>query len=427
MDHTIKHLSATEKELSVTFPVSEVAERLRNTFKRLALTVTIPGFRPGKIPAAVIQQRYGKAVREETEQHLLESGLQEVAEKEKLRPFRYADINKSGPVADGAPFSFSCRVEVFPDTGATVRDLTVEWTPIPLREHLIDEEIEAFRRRQVSFTAADRPAQEKDRATITFEGSVDGEKRPGLSGADVPVLLGEKNFLPEIETALAGRRAGDKFDLTVNFPETFHAKDLAGKAVDFSIEVRSVEEPRLPELTDELVAQHEPKAKTVAELRDQIRRDIERYLDELNLEQKRHLTLDRYLKEYPFDLPPSLLSSEIAVREKEHLEKNPGAALSDEDQQKMARDAETAIRRFILLSQLAETLSVTVSERDIEREIEKEAARYHIPVEHYKRYLDQGRWEQKRLALRDERVIDKLVEKARFIEKPLDESKKEQP
>lgn len=427
MDHTIKHLSATEKEISVTFPASEVDERLRSTFKRLALTVTIPGFRPGKIPAAVIQQRYGKAVREETEQHLLESGLQEVAEKEKLRPFRYADINKPGSLADGAPFSFSCRVEVFPEIGATAQEYTVEWTPIPLREHLIDDELESFRRHHISFTAADRPAQEKDRVTITFEGSVDGEKRPGLSGAEVPVLLGEKNFLPEIETALAGRRAGDKFDLTVNFPETFHAKDLAGKTVDFSIEVRSVEEPHLPELTDELVAQHEPKAKTVGELRDQIRRDIERYLDELNLEQKRHLVLDRYLQEYPFDLPPSLLSSEVAVREKEHLEKNPGAALSDEDKQKIARDAEAAIRRFILLAQLADTLSVTVSEREVEREIEKEAARYHIPVEHYKRYLDQGRREQKRLALRDERVIDKLVEKARFVEKPLDENKKEQP
>jgi len=418
MNHTLKTISDVEKEITVTFPAAEVSERFAETFRRVARTASIKGFRPGKVPLSVVKQMYGKAVAEEVEAHFLETGIRETVVKENLRLIEHPAVTQRNPLIEGADFTFSFKVELFPTIAAEVRECHVAYTPVEFKEEMLEEEVTSFRRRHTVFSKVERPARDGDRVTVTFAGTHEGKELPGVKGTEVPVMLGEKHFLEGFEDALRGRRAGEKTGAAVPFPENYHAKEIAGKTVDFSIELVAVEEAQVPELTDEFVAQHHDKAKTVAELRDVLREGIVRYLDDINRETQRHLVVERYVREADFPVPPSFLGSETASRREEHKRRARVEELTPDDEKTVREEAQFAAKRFLLLQQLARDLSVTVDDKALEEGLAAEAARYGVPIEHYKRYVGEHRVEERRLVMQERLVIDRLIEKAVFEKKP---------
>ncbi len=423
MEHTVKTISEVEKEISIVVPAAEVAERFAEVYRQIARTASLKGFRPGKAPLSVLKQFYGKAAAEEVEVHFIETGIQEVIVKENLRLIERPVVTQKSPLLEGADFSFSFKAELFPPIEAAPQDYHIAYTPVVFKEEMLEEEIEMFRRRHTTFSPVERPARDGDRVTVTFSGTMDGKEVPGVKGEAVPVMLGERRFLEGFEAALRERRAGDKFIAPVVFPETYHAKDVAGKTVDFAMEVLTVEEARVPELTDEFVAAHHEKAKTVGELRDLIRADIEHYIEEVNRETERHLLVERYVREHAFTVPPTFLTAEIASRREAYRRRGHTEQMTPEDETRIREEAEFAAKRFFLLNHFAQTLSVEVSDEELNRDLEGEAARYGIPLEHYKRYLGEERLVERRFALRERRVIDRLAEKAVFERKPREEEK----
>ncbi|HOW51274.1 MAG TPA: trigger factor [bacterium] len=420
MDHKITHLSSVEKELTITFTVEEVAEQLGTAFKRLSATAQVKGFRPGKVPMQVIKQFYGKSVKEDAEQYFIGTGIQDAITKEKLRLIRYPLVSHKGEAAEGKEFSFTFRVEIFPDIAVAPKEYSIEFVPAEFKEEMLTEELNGFRRRHTKFTAVERPAKNGDRVTVNFTGTIGGVAVDGVTGNAVPVILGEKNFLPAFEEALMGRKAGEKLNTPITFPENYHSKELAGKTVDFAIEVTATEESHTPELTDEFMAEKGDGVKTVAEFTQKTRERIENYLDDINRENKRYLLVDRYVHDHDFEVPRSFLESEIAAREADHRKQHPDTEMTAEEKEKLRADATWVAKRFILISQLANDLKVEVTEEKLDAELQKEAARYNIPLEYYKRYFNEEKLEEKKLALREQLVIDRLMEKAAFVKKAAD-------
>ncbi len=293
MNHTMTTISDVEKEISVTVPATEVAERFAAVYREISRTANLRGFRPGKAPLTVLKQFYGKTADEEVEAYFIETGIQQAVVAENLRLIERPIVSNRSPLLESADFTFSFKVETFPTVTATVQEYRIAYTPVLFKEEMLSEEIETFRRRHITFSPVDRPSQDGDRVTVTFTGSIEGKEVPGVKGEAVPVVLGERHFLEGFEAALRNRKTGEKFTAPIAFPETYHAKDIAGKTVDFAMEIISVEESRIPELTDEFVAQHHGKAKTVAELRDLMRTEILQTIEAVNRETERHLLIER--------------------------------------------------------------------------------------------------------------------------------------
>ncbi len=424
MEHILKAISDVEKEISVTISATEVAERFSEVYRQIARAANLKGFRPGKAPLSVLKQFYGKAAAEEVEAHFIETGIREVVAKENLRLIERPVVTQRSPIFEHAEFTFSFKVETFPSIEASEREYRISYTPVSFREEMLEDELMAFRRRYTTFSKVDRPARDGDRVTVTFTGTLEGKEVPGVKGESVPVTLGERHFIEGFEAMLRDRRAGDTFTEPVLFPETYHAKDVAGKSVDFAVEVLAVEEASTPELTDEFVAAHHEKAKTVAELRDLVRADIQRSIDDINRETERHILVERYVREHDFPIPQTFLEAEIASRRESYRRRHHVEEVLPAEEARIREEATFAAKRFFLLNHFAQMLGIEASDEDLDRELAAEAARYGIPLEHFKRYIGEQALMERRFALREKRVVDRLMEKAVFERTPLPEEEK---
>lgn len=424
MDYKINHLSSVEKELNVTFTSDEVASNLADSFKNLMKTANVKGFRPGKVPQNVVKQLYGKTVREDVEKYFISAGLQESITKENLRVIRYPMISDKSGVKDGQPFTFTFKVEVFPEVKIDNKNFEVEYSPIEFKNELLDEELTAVKKRFTEYKDAAREAKEADRVTVTFKGMRNGEVLDAASGENVPVILGDKNFIEDFEKSIYGKKAGDKYSVDVTFPEKYHSPELAGAVLTFDMEVIKIEEGSTPELTDELLSTKPDMPKTVEELKTSLKKRITDYINGINLENKRYILMDKFVQAYDFELPKSFLEAEIKIREEEYKKQHPGVVMPEETMVKITDDAKWVAKRFILLSQLAKDLQVSVSDEELDAELQKDADRYRVPVEYLKKALDENRLTEKRMTVQENKVIDKLMDFVKFNIKPAEEDKK---
>jgi len=270
-----------------------------------------------------------------------------------------------------------------------------------------------------------REAKDKDRATITFNGTMDGEAVEGTNGDDVPVVLGDKGFVQDFEDSLFGKKAGDKYTVPVTFPENYNAKELAGKIVDFEIEIKKVEESKPFELTDEFMKEKQELPDTIAELQSDFEQRIRDYIDNINQQNKRYITTDKLVENNEIEIPNSFFDAEIKNREENYKKKNETKEVPEEELKKIQEDATWATKRFLILSQLAKDLQIGVSDEEVDVELEKEAAQYNIPLDYYKKILNKDKINEKKMIIQENKVVDQIVEEMVFIEKESEETAEE--
>ncbi len=415
MEYKLNHLTSVEKKIDVTFAAAEVSENLNATFRRAAQTANVRGFRAGKVPMHLIKQMYGKTVREDVEHYFISSAFQDTITREKLRVVTEPKIHEKSPVAEGQDFTFSFTIEVFPEVKIALQKTTLEYKGVDYSESLIDEEISHLLKRHTEFKPVDRPAQDGDRAVVNFTGSRDGKVIDAASGKEVPVILGAHDFINDFEAALNNHVAGDHFTADVRFPAEYHSRELAGQTVTFDIEVLKIEEGSAPELNEEFLAKHPELPQTVEELRKKFGSDINNYIDNINTQNKQYLYIDNLVKNADFEVPGSFVRAEESVRIEEAQKKNQGRVLSDDEIKKIKEDALWASKRFIILSQLAKDLQVSVSDDEVEEELAKDAARYGIPVEYIKKLFNEDRLNEKRIQIQERKVIERIIENAEFV------------
>lgn len=316
MDYKINHLSTVEKELEISFSAEEVQAQFKQEYSQLSHTVTVKGFRPGKVPLNVLKQFYGKNIKADVEHHFISEGMQDAVLKEKLRLATNPEIFDETELSETAAFSFKLRAEVFPEIDAELKPFESEFTPIKYDETMLENELEAIKARFIEYKESDEElTAEKDRLVISFVGKIDGKEVENTAGKDVTVIVGDGKFVPDFEKALPGHKKGDSFTADVKFPEDYRAAELAGKTVQFTIDITKVEKcANAPELTDEFLAGKEGYPNTVAELKEQIKKNIENYLDDISMQGKKNIAIETYVKEYDFEVPPSFLLNEKNAR-----------------------------------------------------------------------------------------------------------------
>ena len=314
MQTTVETLGALERRLNVALPAADIEGEVQKRLSRLAKTVRVAGFRPGKVPLKMVAQQYGPQVRSDVIADAVQTRFNDAVRSQNLRVAGYPRIEQraSGDAAaEPGALEFSAVFEVYPEV--KVGDLSVisiERPVVGVTPADVDRTLDTLRRQRTTFEPAARPAQAGDRVLVDFTGTIDGVEFPGGQAHDFPITLGEARMLPEFEAAVTGMRAGEDKTFALTFPADYHGKEVAGRVAQFALTVKQVAEPRIPAL-DEAFAKafgiasgrvEDLRSEVEANLRLELKRKVEATLKDQALRGLRGLA--------DFALPRALIEAE---------------------------------------------------------------------------------------------------------------------
>ncbi len=372
------------KKYTVTIAAADFAAAVDKKLSSVAKNIKLPGFRAGKAPKSMIEQKYRPSILGEVLDDMIRDASNKVIEDNKLRPAVTPDI-KIEKFEDGKDIEFTIETEVLPEI--TLGD----FSKISLKKYTAKvpaEEIEkaikymADSRRDTVKIEKARAAKKGDVAVIDFVGSIEGVEFKGGKGNDYPLELGSNSFIPGYEDQLIGHKAGETVEVKTTFPENYHAKDLAGKEALFVTTIKELREYKPAEINDELAKS--AGAKDLADLKKKIEeRILQDYDATARIKLKRDL-LDALDKEYKFEIPQKLIDAEYEAIEKQYKHAKEHGHLDEEEKKRDEKDVlaeykEIALRRVklgLLLSEIGSNAKVTLTADDINKAIANEARRY---------------------------------------------------
>ncbi len=314
MTVTVETLEKLERKMTLTLPVAVIQAEINSRLKRLARTVKMDGFRPGKVPMNVVAQRYGYSVQHEVMNDKVGEAFANAANEAKLRVAGQPRITEKDAAPQGE-MAFDAVFEVYPEvkladlSGAAVEKLSTEVT-----DAAIDKTLEILRKQRRTFSLRPQSgaAQIGDRVSVDFEGKIDGEPFSGGKAEGFQFILGDGQMLREFEEATAGMKAGESKTFPLAFPADYHGKDVAGKTADFMVTVHKIEEAHLPEVNAALAKVLGIDDASVEGLRADIRKNLEREVKFRLLSRNKQAAMDALLTRAELDCPKSAVQTEVA-------------------------------------------------------------------------------------------------------------------
>ncbi|HEX5595717.1 MAG TPA: trigger factor [Micromonosporaceae bacterium] len=377
MESTIETLSPTRVRLAIEVPFAELEPSVKKAYREIAQQVNVPGFRRGKIPTAVIDQRVGRAT-------VLNEAVQEAIPQNLLAAVREHDVKTLGrpdvsitEFSDGEPLKFTAEVDVRPEL--QLPDLaTIEVTidELKIDESEIDEQVNGLRDRFATLKTVERPAQDGDYVQLDLAATVDGEEVPGGTATNISHEVGSKQLLPGLDEALVGLSAGDE----ATFVTQLVGGEFAGREAEVSVTVRTVKEKELPELNDEF-AQMASEFDTLEELRDDLRSRITRAKRLEQLYAARDKAMEQLVAVTDVPAPEGVVRDEVEHRKAamvDQLERI-GASLEEylaaegkteeEIDAELTQAATEGVKIQLVLDALADAEDVQVSDDEFGHEI----------------------------------------------------------
>jgi len=366
-----------KRKLTVQVPSEAVESEVANRLKSLQGRVKIDGFRPGKVPLQVVKQRYGQQVLQEVAGEIMENSFRDALNQENLRPA--GDPVISAPtIKSGQPLEFTASFEIYPEvTLAPVSDLKVTKYSASVQDVDIDNMLETLRKQNVKWNEVERAAEDGDRVTVDFVGTVDGVAFEGGSATNVPLVLGSGSMIPGFEEQIKGLSKGGKGTVKVTFPEDYQAEHLQGKAAEFAVTVNLVEAAELPAVDDEFA-----KAFGIAEggldkLKQDIRANMERELENRIRAEVKNNVMDQLASANPMEIPEAIVQQE-AESMKAQAESQQGSNLPLES---YLDEARRRVQLGMLLAEAIKISGIQVSPETVRERIETISKDYEDPAE----------------------------------------------
>lgn len=311
MSTQIEQLSALERRFTMSIPVSAIETETETRIKRLARTVKMSGFRPGKVPVKMVASTYGPQVRSEVLSDHVNKSFGSVVDQHQLRVAGYPRIEPKADPADSANFLFTATFEVFPEIKISdLSGLSIERPLVELSDDDVARTLETLRKQRVRYEAKDGASADGDRLIVDFNGEIDGVAFDGGSAKDFTMVLGERRMLPEFETAANGLKKGESRTFDLTFPADYFGKDVAGKTAKFTLTAKDVASPILPEVNSDFAKAFGIADGNVESLKAEIRGNLE-------LERKRRVfqsVRDQVFKglraHATLDIPKALIGAE---------------------------------------------------------------------------------------------------------------------
>ena len=308
---SVETVSALERRINASIPQQAIRAQVAARLKNIGRTAKIAGFRPGKVPAKVLEQHYGAQAQQEALGEALQQSFAEAAESNKLRVAGYPQFELKTADLNADQIEFSATFEVYPEVVmGDITAETVERVTYEVGQTDVDNTIATLRKQRATFEKVDRAAQAEDQVNIDFEGKLNGEVFQGGEAKGYPFQLGVGRMLPEFEAAITGMKAGETKSFDMTFPKNYHGKDVAGKQVTFTITLNSVEAPKLPELDSAFALEVGIPGGDVGKLEEEIRSNLAVQVSRRLKARNKDAAMDALLKAAQFDLPKALVEWE---------------------------------------------------------------------------------------------------------------------
>jgi trigger factor len=415
MQISVENTGALERRMNIQVPAQRVAEAIDDRLKSLSRTVRINGFRPGKVPVAVVRKQYGASVRQEVIEGLVQSTFSEAVTGQKLNPAGGPRIEEF-KADEGQDLSYRAVFEVYPEFELKgIEELAVNRPAVEVADADIDAMIDNLRRQQASFVKVERAAQDTDRVTIDFEGKIDGVAFEGGKGENFPVTVGAGRMLPEFEAGLNGMKAGDTKEVPVTFPADYAAANLAGKTAIFTMTAHSVEEQQLAEANDEFAKQFGITEGGIAKLREEVADNMRRELTDNIRSRVRQQLFDGLLAANSIEVPSVLVENEVRNMQ---LEQGRRMGARDASQLPAAEQFQEPARRRValglVLGEVIRTSGVTADRSRVQAKVQEMIEQYPDPAQALKAFRDnQDAQRQIENLVLEEQVIEWMLERAK--------------
>ncbi|WP_436863776.1 trigger factor [Mammaliicoccus sciuri] len=406
--------------LTVTVPKEEVDKGLDKAFKKVVKQINVPGFRKGKMPRPLFEQRFGvESLYQDALDFILPEAYGNAVEEAEINPVDRPEIDVT-QMEKGKELIFEATVTVEPEVElGDYKGLSIEKQDREVTDEEFNQAIEDAVSRQAELTVKEGEIAEGDVVNINFDGYVDGEAFEGGQAEGYDLEIGSGSFIPGFEEQLIGLKANDSKDVVVTFPEEYHAEELAGKEATFKCEVNEVKSKEIPELDDELAQELDESVSTVDEYKEKLRKDLEEAKVNQAEATEKEEAITKATDNAKVDIPEAMINTELdrMMQEFEQRISQQGLNLElyyqfsgqseEELKAQMKEDAEKRVKTNLTLRAIADAENIEVSDADVEAEFAKMSEQFGLSVDDIKATL--GNNDILVNDLKIQKVIDLLV------------------
>lgn len=423
MSVQVENLEHNMAKLTINVSAEELEKALDSAYKKQKGQISVPGFRKGKVPRAMIEKMYGAGVFYEDAANIL------------MQQTYPAAIDESGvdivsrPTVDvvqiekGKEFIYTAEVAVRPEvTLGKYMGVTVTKIDTTVTDEEVDAELENQRNKNArTVTVTDRPVAEGDTAVIDFEGFVDGVAFEGGKGENHPLEIGSHTFIDTFEDQLVGKNTGDEVEVNVTFPEKYQAEDLAGKPATFKVKINEIKTKELPELDDEF-AQDAAGVDTLAEYKEEIKKNLTEKKETEAKKTKEDEAIKKIIDKSKMDIPEAMISTQCETMVEEFAQRIAQSGLTmeqylqfsgmtvDQLKEQVRPEALTRIQSSLVLEQIAKDENIEVTDADVDAEVEKMAKAYGMEPDKLKEYMGDAEKESMKKDIAITKAVDLIMD-----------------
>ena len=425
MPVNVETLDKLERKITLTLPVGLIKTEVDSRLRKLARTVKMDGFRPGKVPMNVVSQRYGYSVHYEVMNDKVGEAFANAANEANLRVAGQPRITESSQAAEGQ-MAFDAVFEVYPEV--VIGDLStaeIEKLNAEVTDDAVNKTIEILRKQRRTFAqrSMDAAAEDTDRVTVDFEGKIDGEPFAGGKASDFQFILGDGQMLKEFEESTRGMKLGESKTFQLLFPEDYHGKDVAGKTADFIVTLKKIEAAHLPALDDAFAKVLGVENNTLDGLLADIRKNLSREVKNRLLTRNKQTVMDALVAKAELDLPKSSVQAELDRMIEAARADLKQRGMKDVDKAPIPMElfqpqAERRVRIGFVVHELVRANNLQAKPEQIKAHIEELASSYDSPTDvvHWY-YSDKQRLAEVEAAVIESNVTEFVLSKARMSEK----------
>jgi trigger factor len=408
----------------MTLPADEIERQIDARLKQLARNVKMPGFRPGKVPLKLVAQTYGTQVRSEVLSEAVQKAFSDAVKEANVKVAGYPRIEKKDGAGAGA-LEFSATFEVYPEVKVgDISGKTIERPQVTVDDAAVEKTIAILRKQRTTYAPAGRAARDGDRLTVDFEGSIDDQPFAGGKAENFVFTVGEGRLLPEFDAAARGMAAGETKSFDLKFPDDYHGRDVAGKQATFRVTVKSVDEPRLPDIDAAFAKTLGVADGDVEKMKSEIRANVEREAAKRVDARVKAQTLQALLDATPLELPKSLVEMETQqLMQRAAADLQARGIRPEQMPLQPAAFEEPAKRRValgLIIGELARAENLQPKPAEVRALVEQEAQTYESPAEVVKWfYMQPQRLSEMEGVALEANVVKWVLAKAKVADKPV--------
>ncbi|MCI8326355.1 MAG: trigger factor [Lachnospiraceae bacterium] len=425
-------------KLTIEVSAEKVEEALQQAYNKQKNSISLPGFRKGKVPRNMVEKMYGPEMfYEEAVNVMLQKEYGPAAKESGLDIVSNPEIDIV-QIEKGKPFIFTALIAVRPEvTLGKYMGVTVTKIDTTVTEEDIDAEVERQRNNNArSITIEDRPVADGDTAVIDFEGFVDGEAFEGGKGENYPLVIGSHSFIDNFEEQLIGKNVGDELDVNVTFPEEYQAEELAGKPAVFKVKINEIKGKELPELDDEF-AQDVSEFETLAEYREDLKEKIQKQKEDSAKREKEREAIRKIVDKSKMDIPAPMVEMQVNNIVNDFANRIAQQGLSMEQymqfsgatidslKEQVRPEAVEQIQNSLVLEEIAKVENIEVTDEELDKEFERMAVAYRTDVENLRQYASDNEKQAVKNDLAIQKAVDLIMENIKERAKPRKKVKEE--